>query len=244
GPDVSGEALAAALSRAVERGTRHTAGCSYLDLSSTAAAAERGLDGHDGRFGVGFLPSWEGDSIELAVTGSQNLTGPPRDAGDVLEADIRLNAQDYTFVSVSGGALPTPRAGTELADLDYTLTHEIGHVLGLAHVCWVDPKEAALVDSAGVPLAPCDTLSANDPRRRSVMYPQAMSEPGWDLSADDAAGVCEIYPATVRVVPACHRVVEGGCAVAGDAPGATPWVLAALALLWLNRRVNSVRYRP
>ena len=58
--------------------------------------------------------------------------GEPDD-GTILDADVELNDINFTFV-----VEPTtqqPRAGTEVSDLENTLTHELGHVLGLDHTC-------------------------------------------------------------------------------------------------------------
>jgi hypothetical protein len=77
-------------------------------------------------------------------------------SGDVWDADIELNGVDFSF-----GA-----AGPDSVDLSLTLTHEIGHFLGLSH--------------SGEPGA---LMGLAYDQRDSII-----------LSADDIAGICEIFP--------------------------------------------------
>jgi matrixin len=48
-----------------------------------------------------------------------------KESGLVVDADIELNSQDYSFASDPSGMMST--------SLLYVLTHELGHFLGLAH---------------------------------------------------------------------------------------------------------------
>lgn len=135
------------------------------------------------------------------------------DSGKILDADIELADWDG-----QGSELRTPpsngwyftcgddvpqcsRYGEDrctFIDLRNTLTHEAGHFVGLAHVA--------------------DTTA----NRAVTMYPN--TGPGdvakRDLSADDVAGVCAIYPAGDRT-PTCVASEDGGCGTpARDARGA------------------------
>ena len=91
-------------------------------------------------------------------------------------------------------------------DLENTVTHEVGHFLGLAH--------------SGV--ATSTMFATTAPRETSKR----------DLAADDAAGVCAIYPE------------PSGCGCGGGAPGAAALLLAALALRPLRRRAPRPRAVP
>jgi len=120
-------------------------------------------------------------------------------AGTILDADIELNDINFTFA-----VLPTtdmPKAGTSFADLENTLTHELGHLQGLDHTC----KDAATppqeVDDSGNPPPSCDALGSL-PLQEQVKIKLAtmynFASPG-EVSkrspeADDVAGIAAAYP--------------------------------------------------
>jgi hypothetical protein len=102
-----------------------------------------------------------------------------------------------------------PPAGTDARDLQAILTHEAGHFLGLAHAA--------------------DTTS--------IMY--AYYQPGKvDLTADDLAGFCAIYPQPPKSGGGCATsstpAGEGGAGFAGS-------LLAGFALV---RRAGARRQAP
>lgn len=79
--------------------------------------------------------------------------------GEILDADIEVNSKN----------IPISTSDTEItSDLQSVLTHEIGHLFGLAHS--LDPKAS---------------LNANYDRGDLSFR---------SLSKDDAKGICEIYP--------------------------------------------------
>jgi hypothetical protein len=165
--------------------------------------------------------------------------------GRIMSADIEVNGWDgngkgtplgvyprfgWYFTCYSGATqTQQPQACTTFGqdrcaymDLQNTVTHEVGHFVGLAHPC----GDAA--SSAGAP----DCYSA--PRDNSdVPYVDRTMSPTADqrevkkrvLSPDEVAGIRAIYPAT------------SGCACAvGGGAGAFSALLAALALRPLRRR--------
>jgi uncharacterized protein (TIGR03382 family) len=101
--------------------------------------------------------------------------------------------------------------GCDFIDLRNTLTHEVGHFVGLAHPCGAGtlPSCSSAVPQGAVPYVDrtmSPTTSVGDVAKRS-------------LSADDVAGVCAIYPG------------GGGCGCgSGGAGGTLALLLAALAL--------------
>lgn len=131
------------------------------------------------------------------------------DTGAIVDADIDLNGQDFFWTTTSD----TTKAATDIQNI---MTHEIGHLLGLAHS---DNKSAVMYD----------TTYQGEISKRT-------------LHADDELGVCTIYPyghATPKgsgqgSVP---QDVQGGCRLADHTPPPLPWApaLPLLLLRWRRR---------
>lgn len=85
------------------------------------------------------------------------------DTGEILDADIEVNSADQ---AVTGGE-PLPATGYDLQSI---ITHEVGHLLGLAH---------SRVDGA--------TMEARYDRGQTGLR---------SLEVDDQKGICDIYPST------------------------------------------------
>jgi hypothetical protein len=103
--------------------------------------------------------SWAHQSGILALT---SVTYAPSD-GEIVDADMELNGEDYTFtVAATGGSI----------DLQNTVAHEAGHVLGLDH--------SAVQTATMFATAPEGEISKRE------------------LDGDDVLGLCEAYPEGVR----------------------------------------------
>ena len=136
-----------------------------------------------------------------------------RASGQILDADIDLNGRDYLWTDTTEPTLAD-------TDVENTLTHELGHLLGLAH--------------------------ANDPL--ATMYFESV--PGdlekRSLAEDDIAGLCFVYPARL-LSPGAPTYVNPPlttCAIAPARRGAwMPAVLSALLALAMRgaRRRRSRR---
>ena len=90
------------------------------------------------------------------------------DDGFITNVDIVFNGRDFEF-SIEENITPE-----NLIDLHATMTHEIGHFLGLAHSPWV-----------------------GEPELRATMFPSASSEAPRaerSLEVDDRAGITALYP--------------------------------------------------
>ena len=158
--------------------------------------------------------------------------------GEILDADMELNedTRDFHVCALDGCAELHPDPVTGLpngpdsgdADLENTLTHEMGHYFGLAHTPESDGRDATMFAEA--------TFGETSKR---------------DLTDDDRAGICAIYPPG-SLPSACDPTPTGGlgldcaapsgcgCAAAG-ASGATGTAitsvgLALVALVWAGRR--------
>ncbi|OIP35811.1 MAG: hypothetical protein AUK47_16110 [Deltaproteobacteria bacterium CG2_30_63_29] len=149
-----------------------------------------------------------------------------RNSGTIVDADIEFNSQDFQFTSVSSAA-------TTQIDLENTMVHELGHLVGLDHT---PVEEATMFASA----------PEGEIKKRS-------------LAQDDLDGYCAIYPiADLAQARSCktttvgyYQKPEGTSSGAGDdtgcqvlplrnAPGTSLWWFGALlatgALLRRPRR--------
>jgi hypothetical protein len=167
--------------------------------------------------------------------------------GRIIETDTEINAVDPRF---HWAVLPDDPAVAMLSgqdDLQNALTHEIGHVLGLAHPCYLGavPDPPAL-DNLGQPELGCsDPMLASDVRA-ATMFPTAA--PGnigeRSLSPDEVTALQDLYPAGRAPVvegPA-PAAAAGGCSVGvplqrGSSPrGGVALLLMGLSIVLTRRR--------
>lgn len=163
---------------------------------------------------------WEHGDATIGLTTS---TFSFRD-GRVLDSDIELNGA-YLFTTVEAPVCEgAPTADCVATDLQNTMTHEIGHVVGLDHV-----------SAPGSTMEP--TAPPGETRKRVI-------------DSGSAAGFCSIYP---KGLPPnqCLMRPEAGIALEADGRGtgcsAAPGPLslgAVLAALALARRRAARRAVP
>lgn len=139
-----------------------------------------------------------------------------RSTGRIVDADIEMNDVSYRFTACD------PPACTPEQDLKNTLTHELGHALGLDHPPSFQPGSE---DATMYASAPSGDLGKRD------------------LAEDDVEGLCTLYPAgeppgfcgtQPASPPPRVSVEEVGCQQAPTAPFAA--ATALLALLAARRR--------
>ncbi|HEX3473675.1 MAG TPA: MYXO-CTERM sorting domain-containing protein [Kofleriaceae bacterium] len=191
---------------------------------------------------VGKSPAKCYAAAAAAITTAVYINDPnsPRD-GAIVDADIELNGVDFD-ISV-GGTTNTPH-GKCLADLQNTLTHELGHLHGLEHTCRLSQNDPLWKDDQGNLVPVCGT--GLPPKiTEATMYPtQDCGETKKStLSDDDIQAICTIYP-TAKNPGTCEPVggtSSGGCCSASrgaDRPvGAL--LLAGVVALWTRRRRHS-----
>jgi hypothetical protein len=162
--------------------------------------------------------------------------GSPK-AGTILDADIELNDLNFTFAILPTTAPENP--GRPFADLENTLTHELGHLQGLDHTCKDSATPPQEVDENGNPPPDCTKLFLLPPDQQQKITTATMynfAKPGETVKrspeADDVAGIAAIYPPSASP-GSCRRTnlndyKSGGCAI--GAPG-TPRSLAGIAIL-------------
>lgn len=145
------------------------------------------------------LEEWPFNDNAIAST----IVTIDRNTHAIIDADIAFNRQRNTF-----GVLPaSSHRGGELDDVQNTMTHELGHALGLAH-------------DMAVPEA--------------VMYPEAFCGEvnKRTLAADDVAGLNALYPmpAATASTPSDPGTQAQGCSAAGAGP------LALALMVWARSR--------
>ena len=163
-PDLTPDAVIGTFNRVLAnwQGPTVDAGCGYLRIHLAAPAT---VDAHlDYQNVIKFRtdkwcrPAEKGrpemcyaaQAAAITTVFYQTAPGHSND-GQIVDADIELNAINYTFANLPTSA--SPRPGTQIADLENTLTHEIGHFQGLDHTCWDSdsiPKDP--LDDAGNPV--------------------------------------------------------------------------------------------
>jgi len=154
--------------------------------------------------------------------------------GVIVDADVEING----VLPPAPWALladdPVDAARTYNLDLQGTLTHELGHVLGLAHPCYLGAAPSPLPsDNRGVPVGACST-TATPAVLGATMFPSAA--PGEirerQLSDDERQALRDLYPKGQDPVVDGDAPSVGGCAmVAGSGDICLLGGLAAFLLL-------------
>jgi hypothetical protein len=156
--------------------------------------------------------------------------------GAILDADIELNGVNFA-ISING--VTNSRQPCK-AELQNTLTHELGHLHGLEHPC-LAPGDPPRKDDKGNDVPSCDQTS--DPNiLNATMYnfQQCGETAKASLSPDDIRAICEIYP-IAQDPGSCDPVPppKAGCCSASVAPGGSFLLAGMTALLLLRRRKTS-----
>lgn len=153
---------------------------------------------------------WETDPRTIALTTVLYNTR----TGEIADADIELNGADYVFTAIDGapcGRTPSILPATCVAtDVQNTLTHEIGHVIGLNHT--------SAVGATMFPTAPLGETS------KRVLHD------------DDIAGMCAIYPRGKPTATCVPQDSSGQGCSSGPGGAAGLAVAPALAAALARRR--------
>jgi hypothetical protein len=163
--------------------------------------------------------------------------------GHVTDADIEVNAVGKQWANLDPNA-PPPGGSQQIAvftDLQNTLTHEFGHLLGLEHNCFrPDPNDPTVDargkrrwnDERGEPVPDCE--AAPPAVVQSVMFDGAMPEEvsKRTLAPDEDAAMCAIYAPTLTP-EACELDAAPGCS-ASSTKDLSP-VLVLVAVLVFGR---------
>jgi hypothetical protein len=265
-PDLPDSETFATLEATVEHNWNDPlAGMSYIDLHyETPAALEATLDGiniikfrHDVWCHGGDPNDTCYSTAATAITSVLFVEDGHKGAGTILDADIEMNDVNFIFTNLPEMPSNVP-VGRDVADLANTLTHELGHVLGLDHTCsTAGVTPASEVDDSGNFPPACDALAglpADEQQKieTATMFPTYSSG---EISKrtphpDDLAGVVVDYPTATDPNVCKHADVsaytKGSCAMAPNErrPGALALLLPAFMLLLRRRwRLRNLRQR-
>ena len=139
--------------------------CSYFRFVETAPSAVDEVTFHPNKGNLNLLVwreakiDWPFSRAAVAMTTVQH----DPNSGVIYDTDIEFNGAWFTF-----GTNPSYPAVTSMTDLENTLTHEIGHIVGLDHSG--DPAATMYADS-----------ESGEIKKRS-------------LADDDIDGLCTLYP--------------------------------------------------
>lgn len=184
---------------------RWDSGCAALrpSFAGFVDAAEVG-DGQDGRNVIRFIDAGWCSSGSTCRGSAHAITRVFADTktGQIAEADIELDSERETFSKRGTGP-------SDAIAIEAVLTHEIGHLLGLAH-----PPPS----TAGTTL-PVEVMEDGHTRGSD-----AVVEP----SAEEKAFVCDTYSEEAlkdRVNPQGVAARPAGCAAADGGVGPMAWLL-------------------
>jgi hypothetical protein len=158
--------------------------------------------------------------------------------GEILDADMEINAVNKKFADVVTAG--DTQLGNDLHDLQNTMTHEFGHLIGLDHTCWnvLAPDKPIPKNNLGAEAPSCGgTITAEI--KAATMYAQAVSREieKRTLEADDLQAVCEVYPVGyIGPRTMADENSAAGCAVGGkrgSSDGRAPFFVS-LALVGLG----------
>ena len=158
------------------------------------------IHGTDGVNQVRWAFAGEDPDVEDGVLALTFVAYRPSD-GVIEDADIVVNAASFRWVTSTDGC-------AERYDLESALTHELGHLLGLAHA--IGQTDATMFATG----QPCETLKR-------------------DLALDDQRGIEALYGGDV---PGAIPPAGGGCASSSPGGGVVLLALLPVGALLARRR--------
>ena len=128
-------------------------------------------------------------------------TGAGPDLGDRQHQDRRVSATSTsrstpsTSVGPTWSRIPSSPTIRSIEDLQNALTHEVGHLIGLDHTCYIPSSLVPRpVDNTGNPLVYCTTRTPRSAPRPCSRRPSRATSRSGRSAPDDQQALCEIYP--------------------------------------------------
>lgn len=238
-----------AITAAIDEWNSGTGGCSYMNIVEAAPeASEVGRDSVNlikfreqswCRPAVGDDPPRCHSPSAAGLTTAVFVDDPDSDRdGAIVDADIELNGVNFALAH-QGQSTGTAPCQSEITN---TLTHELGHLLGLEHPCRTG-TDPARTDDQGRAVPLCSATTDPDIVDATMYNFQDCGETKKaTLAEDDIDAICTIYP-IAEDPGVCEAVGDtGGCCSASDrGPPALLVGLVAAVLLGRRRKTTHAR---
>jgi hypothetical protein len=258
-PEMTAEEYLQSARSAAEQWSHTNLTCSGLSIDIQAVSQATADVGFDGKNMIVFYQdSWS--KHPLPADPAQVVAYAPnafavttiyksKTTGEIVDADMEINAVRFLWADL----VTHPDLGPlGAADFQNTLTHELGHVIGLAHPCYSqNDGPTRLTDNNGNPELDCKDPAVPASVSESTMFPAVATSDTLrrTLAADDQQAVCDIYPSTST---RCGPSQSDGCSLVGRAQNRPQGrallsflevLLASLLWKWMSRQTMAHR-RP